>query len=70
MSRVEDKETVPDAGVRLLKQLRAIEPSIPFVIYTGRGHAFVQQALDAGATRVTSSPMVLMEQMRSAGLLA
>ena len=69
MSRVEGRETVPDAGVRLLKKVRETDPTVPFVIYTGAGHAFWQQAHDAGATEVTSSPMVLMGQLRSAGLL-
>ena len=69
MSRVEDGKTVPDAGVLLLKEVRARAPAVPFVIYTSAGHAFWQQARDAGATEITSSSMVLMEQLRSAGLL-
>jgi len=69
MNRVEDKQTVPDAGLKLVKRVREIDPSIPFVIYAGPGQPYGKQARDAGATEVTASPMVLVEQFRSAGLL-
>ena len=58
-----------DAGLELLRYVREKSPSIPFVIYAGPGLPYGQQARDAGATEVTASPMVLVEQFRSAGLL-
>ncbi|HEY7598034.1 MAG TPA: response regulator [Actinophytocola sp.] len=69
MVRVEGRETVPDAGVRLVKLVRAVDPTIPFVVYSGPRQAYARQARDEGATEVTASPMRLLQQCRSAGVL-
>jgi CheY-like chemotaxis protein len=71
MGRHEDGVEVPDAGLRLLKAVRQADPSVPFVIYCSHRAlvTYRQHALDAGATEITSSSVVLSEQLRARALL-
>ncbi len=58
MGRDEGGEFVPNAGINLLKKVRAKDPQIPFVIYcSARGvRDYGEEALQLGATDVTTSP--------------
>ncbi|RPF19515.1 response regulator [Myceligenerans xiligouense] len=71
MGRRESGAEVPTAGLTLLRKVRELDPSIPFVIYgspaTMRAHGAA--ALDAGVTDVTSSQMAVREVLSGAGVL-
>lgn len=65
MGRKEGARDVPDAGVQLTQELRAIAPGIPLIIYcSSRARdAFAERAARAGATHVTSSAIDLYGQI-------
>ena len=71
MGRFEDGQQVSDAGLRLLRAVRDKDPSVPFVIYcsTGAARAYHAEAMAAGATAITDSPVVVTEQLQAFGLL-
>ena len=61
MGRTEDGEFRSHAGLALLRQLHEAEQSQPVLVYTSTRRVELdrQDALDAGATTVTSSPTEL-----------
>lgn len=65
MGRFEDGHEVSDAGIRLVKAVRERDADIPFLIYASASanRRYGQQALDAGATVMTSSPTVVSTQL-------
>jgi len=67
MGRKEGAKDVPDAGVQLTQELRAIAPDIPLIIYcSSRARdAHAERALRAGATHVTSSAIDLYGQIEA-----
>lgn len=71
MGRTEDGVETPTAGLTLLRQVREVDPAIPFVIYgspaTTEAHGAA--ALEAGATRMTSSQMAVRQVLGKAGVL-
>jgi CheY-like chemotaxis protein len=67
MGRRESGVDVPDAGLRLLANVRATDPSTPFVLYGNVG-PFSDAARAAGATLVTGSTFDLMEFASGLGL--
>jgi CheY-like chemotaxis protein len=70
MGRREDGDDVSDAGLRLLRAVREYDPAIPFVIYCSARAArtFGERALAEGATAITASATVLVEQLSVAGI--
>jgi CheY-like chemotaxis protein len=62
LGRAEDGEFRTHAGLALLRQLREAELDLPVAVYTSRERAALdgQDALDAGAVVVTSSPTELL----------
>jgi CheY-like chemotaxis protein len=62
LGRSEDGEFRSHAGLALLRQLREAELDLPVLVYTSRRRAALdgQEALDAGAMVVTSSPTELL----------
>jgi DNA-binding NarL/FixJ family response regulator len=69
LSRVEDGEPVPDAGLRLLAQMA---PETPLVIYSkfeSLPTAYRDRALDEGAVAVVSSSAEVWEWLRAVDLL-
>ena len=66
MGRTEDGEFRSHAGLALLRQLHEAEQSQPVLVYTSARRAELdrQDALDAGATTVTSSPTELFAALR------
>ncbi len=71
MGRYEDGAQVSDAGLRLLRAVRDKDSTTPFVIYcsTRAKLAYRDEALAAGATEITDSPVVVSERLQSFGLL-
>ena len=66
MGRTEDGEFRSHAGLALLRQLHEAEQSQPVLVYTSTRRVELdrQDALDAGATVVTSSPTELFAALR------
>jgi CheY-like chemotaxis protein len=66
MGRSEDGEFRSHAGLALLRQLHEAEQSQPVLVYTSTRRVELdrQDALDAGATTVTSSPTELFAALR------
>ena len=66
MGRTEDGEFRSHAGLALLRQLHEAEQSQPVLVYTSTRRVELdrQDALDAGATTVTSSPPELFAALR------
>ena len=66
MGRTEDGEFRSHAGLALLRQLHEAEQSQPVLVYTSTRRVELdrQDALDAGATTVTSSPTELFAALR------
>ncbi|MEU3274448.1 response regulator [Saccharomonospora sp. NPDC006951] len=71
MGRFEDRESVPDAGLRLLHAIRNTDPAIPFLIFCGNrpADAYHDTAKAAGANLITASPTELSNELRNLGLL-
>jgi CheY-like chemotaxis protein len=71
MGRAEDGSYVSDAGLRLLREVRATDPATPFVIYSSAKSTMLyrEQALAEGATDMTTSPVDLSEHLQALGLL-
>lgn len=71
MDRREDGGEVLDAGIKLLREVRQTDSSIPFLIYCGSRAAgkYQDTALAAGANVITSSSAVLTQKLQSIGLL-
>jgi CheY-like chemotaxis protein len=71
MNRAEDGADVPDAGMRLLRAVRARYPTLPFLIYCSKtsSRAYRGLALAEGANEITASPTVIATQLRALGLL-
>jgi CheY-like chemotaxis protein len=71
MGRYEDGAQVSDAGLRLLRAVRDKDSTTPFVIYcsTRAKLSYRDEALAAGATEITDSPVVVSERLQSFGLL-
>jgi CheY-like chemotaxis protein len=67
MGRHEDGHNVADAGVRLIRELRQSDATIPMVIFCSNRGARVHgsEALKAGATAVTSSALELLSNIGS-----
>lgn len=65
MGRDEAGRYIPDAGIQLVKLIHAEAPGLPIVIYTNRkGYERRAEALAAGATELTSSPIQLLGVIR------
>ncbi|HYJ71232.1 MAG TPA: response regulator [Actinomycetota bacterium] len=66
MGRTEEGEFRSHAGLALLRQLHEAEQSQPVLVYTSTRRVELdrQDALDAGATTVTSSPTELFAALR------
>ena len=66
LGRAEDGEFRSHAGLALLRQLHEAEQDQPVLVYTSprRVELDRQDALDAGATAVTSSPVELFAALR------
>ena len=66
LGRSEDGEFRSHAGLALLRQLKEAEHDLPALVYTGGRRAELdrQDALDAGAMTVTSSPAELFAALR------
>jgi CheY-like chemotaxis protein len=66
LSRAEDGEFRSHAGMALLRQLREAEQDQPVLVYTSARRVELdrQDALDAGASVVTSSPTELFAALR------
>jgi CheY-like chemotaxis protein len=71
MSRAEGNGVIPDAGVRLIRQVRRADEATPVLVYTNEQAArhFGSEAVDAGADAVTTSAVGLTERFRELGLL-
>lgn len=71
MGRVEQGEVVSDAGMRLLRAVRANGTTTPFLIFCSDGArgAFQDEARAAGADAITASPTALSSHLRKLGLL-
>ena len=67
MGRQENGKYNPVAGLDLLKQIRARDKGIPFVLYCSRRKAdeFKEEAEQLGATAVLSSPTAMMGVLRN-----
>lgn len=68
MGRREADVDVPDAGLQLLAKVRAMNTSVPFVLYGNVG-PFAADARAAGATMVTDSTFELVEFASGLGML-
>lgn len=71
MHRFENGADTPDAGIYLVKAIRKLDQSIPFLVYCSP-HAvqdYGEKALEVGATKVTASPYQVTEDLRALGLL-
>jgi CheY-like chemotaxis protein len=68
MGRRESDVEVPDAGLRLLAKVRAMNAGVPFVLYGNVG-PFAEDARAAGATLVTDSTFELVEFASGLGML-
>lgn len=71
MERTEDGRVVPDAGLELVRTIRAFDRETPVAIYSAGPAAKVygEQARKAGASMVTSSWYQLSDELRKAGLM-
>lgn len=71
MGRTEKGVEVPDAGLRLLRTIRASGQNIPILFYTSTfaARTYGQEATEGGATVITSSPTVLFESLQDLQLL-
>jgi CheY-like chemotaxis protein len=71
MGREEDKRWIPDAGVRLLQEIRTGNGNLPFIIYSsGRGiRTYGDEARRHGVTAITNSPTVVSEQLIAIGIM-
>jgi len=65
MGREEHGGFKSKAGIELIKEIRKLDSKIPIVIYCGKNSAVKlrNEALEAGATEITSSPIVLFEAL-------
>jgi CheY-like chemotaxis protein len=65
MGRHEDGESVPDAGVRLVRLLRDEDKTLPIYVYCSHRGVIAHRdaALNAGANAVTSSSMELLSHL-------
>jgi len=68
MARKEDGSTRGKAGIELARKIRVVDSKVPIIIYCGaRGaRALRQEALDAGANEITSSPTTLLRLLNVA----
>ncbi|ONI85638.1 hypothetical protein ALI22I_28120 [Saccharothrix sp. ALI-22-I] len=66
MSRYENGDEVPDAGLRLIGAVRALDPVVPVAVYAGGPVVRTRSdvATTAGANLVTDSPWELSEFFR------
>ncbi|MFI9815469.1 response regulator [Saccharothrix variisporea] len=70
LARHENGTMVTDAGLRLVRALKALDPAVPIAVYGGWRAVEVADALKAaGAGIVTDSPFVLSEFLRERELL-
>lgn len=70
LGRRESGVDVPDAGLRLLAQVRAAAPTTPFVLYGAANNSSFAEAADAaGASLVTDSTFDLVDYVNRLGLL-
>lgn len=71
MGRVEEGDYVSNAGIRLLRTVRELYPTLPFLIYCSSMGALTYRgaALAEGANVITASAAELSDQLRSVGLL-
>ncbi|GAB2490851.1 hypothetical protein GCM10027063_35090 [Promicromonospora xylanilytica] len=67
MARRESDVAVPDAGLQLLTQVRAINPNVPLVLYGNVG-SLEQAVRAAGANLVTDSTFELTEFASGLGM--
>jgi CheY-like chemotaxis protein len=69
MGRRENGENNYDAGVDLAKEIRQMDPNVPFFIFCSRRgkDRFEQDAIDAGANGVTASGFQLFNWLSEAG---
>jgi CheY-like chemotaxis protein len=66
MGRREGIKYNQTAGLDLIRQIRAMDPNVPILIYCSRRAAqtYEQEAKSAGANVITSSPSVLLNALR------
>lgn len=69
ISRAENGHELPDAGRRLLARVREEDRVMPVVLVGSGGPAERTQALAAGATDLTGSPVRVLEILREHGIL-
>jgi CheY-like chemotaxis protein len=72
LERKERGHAVPDAGLKLVRAVRALDPETPIVIYAATGddgRPDGSAALAAGADVVTDSPLALYEEFRKHKLM-
>ncbi|MCF4120397.1 hypothetical protein L1785_05340 [Antribacter sp. KLBMP9083] len=69
MSRSELGHDLPDAGLRLLARVREVDRAMPVVLVGSGGPAERVQALAAGATDLTGSPVRILEILREYGVV-
>jgi CheY-like chemotaxis protein len=72
MGRNENGTEVPDAGVRFVAAIRALDQEVPIVLFCGTRakRALGDRALVAGASAVTDSAWELSEHFRAVALLS
>jgi CheY-like chemotaxis protein len=65
MGRKEGGAYNSTAGLDLIRQIRALEPAIPIVVYCSAGAArrYRGEALAAGAIEITASPTTLIDAL-------
>jgi CheY-like chemotaxis protein len=67
MGRLEDGQSIPDAGIQLVTLIRDAGSAVPFFIYTNRrGRERRSDAIQAGADGLTTSPTELLNLVRRA----
>lgn len=69
VGRRESDTDVPDAGLRLLTRVRAVDGATPFVLYGNTG-PYAEVARAAGATLLTDSTFDLVEYVSGMGMMA
>lgn len=70
LARHENGELVTDAGLRLVRALKALDQAVPIAVYGSRQAVEVADALKAaGADIVTDSPFEVSEFLRKRELL-
>lgn len=69
LGRTEGGTYVRFAGLDLTKQIRAVDRTVPIIIYSSARAAqtYKQEALAAGATAITSSPTALINELQLGG---